>query len=36
MYPQQVRYHLKVEQLFATRPRRDLLLTYKHPALRLA
>jgi hypothetical protein len=25
-----------VEQLFATRPRRGLVLTYKHPALRLA
>jgi hypothetical protein len=36
MSPQQVRYHLKVEQLFATLPRRGLVLTYKHPVLRLA
>jgi hypothetical protein len=33
---QQVHYHLKVEQLFARRPRRSLVLTYKHQALRLA
>jgi hypothetical protein len=36
MSPQKVRYHLKVEQLFARRPRRGLVLTYKHQALRLA
>jgi hypothetical protein len=36
MFPQQVRYHLKVEQLFAKRPRRGLVLTYKHQALHLA
>jgi hypothetical protein len=34
--PQKVGYHLKVEQLFARRPRRCLVLTYKHQALRLA
>jgi hypothetical protein len=33
---QQLRFHLKVEQLFATRPRRGLVLTFKHQALRLA
>jgi hypothetical protein len=36
MSPQQVRYHLKVEQLCARRPRRGLVLTYKHQTLRLA
>jgi hypothetical protein len=35
MSPQQVHYHLKVEQLFARRPRRGL-VTYKHQTLRLA
>jgi hypothetical protein len=34
--PQQMRCHLEVEQLFARRARRDLVLTYKHQALRLA
>jgi hypothetical protein len=33
---QKVRYHLKVEQLFARRPRRVLVLTYKHQTLHLA
>jgi hypothetical protein len=36
MPPQNVRYHLKVEQLFARRPRIGLVLTYKHQELRLA
>jgi hypothetical protein len=35
MSPQQVRYNLKVKQLFARRPRRGFVLTYKHQALRL-
>jgi hypothetical protein len=35
MSPQQVRYYLKMEQLFARRPRRGLVLT-DNQALRLA
>jgi hypothetical protein len=36
MSPHQVCYHLKVEQLFGRRPRRGLVLTDNHQALRLA
>jgi hypothetical protein len=36
MSPKKVRYHLKVEQLFARGARRNLVLTYKHQTLRLA